>query len=156
MMIQDLKKSTGRTKAGKRVGRGDSSGAGNYCGKGMKGQKARAGGNVPAWFEGGQTPLHMRLPKLRWFKRYFKLLKFYEAVNVGHLEADERISAGATVDKALLTQLGYLRKPTSLVKILWTGELKKSLTFVWIDAVSATALKKIESAGGSVALVDAA
>lgn len=155
MMIQDLKKSTGRTKAWKRVGRGDSSGAGNYCGRWMKGQWQRAGGNIPAWFEGGQTPLHMRLPKLRWFKRYFKLLKFYESVNVGHLEADERLAAWANVDKALLTQMGYLRKPTSLVKILWTGELKKSLSFVWIDAVSATALKKIESAWGSVALVDA-
>ena len=89
MMLHELKKSPGRTKSGKRVGRGDSSGAWNYCGKGMKGQKARAGGNVPAWFEGGQTPLHMRLPKLRWFKRYFKLLKYYEAVNTGALEADE-------------------------------------------------------------------
>lgn len=153
-MIHELTKSTGRTKSWKRVGRGDSSGAGNYCGKGMKGQKARAGGNVPAWFEGGQTPLHMRLPKLRWFKRYFKLLKYYEPVNVGHLEADDRIEASSKVTKEVLTELGYLRKPTSLVKILWTGTLTKKLSFEGIDALSATALKKIEEAGGSVALVE--
>lgn len=153
MMLHELKKSTGRNKPGKRVGRGDRSGAWNYCGRGMGGQNSRAGGRVPARFEGGQTPLHMRLPKLRWFKRYFKLLKFYEPINVGQLEADERIDGKTGLDKALLTQLGYLRKPTSLVKILGTGELKKSLTFKDIDAVSAAALEKIEKAGGSVILV---
>ena len=153
-MLHELKKSSGRTKAGKRLGRGDRSGAGNYCGRGMKGQKARAGGNVPAWFEGGQTPLHMRLPKLRGFKRYFKLLKFYEPINVGQLEADERVVVWATLDKTNLTKFGYLRKPTSLVKILGTGALKKSLSFTGIDAVSASALTKIEKAGGSVALLE--
>ena len=119
----------------------------------MKGQKARAGGNIPAWFEGGQTPLHMRLPKLRGFKRYFKLLKWYEPVNTGALEADERIKSGDTLNKVTLTEFGYIRKPTSLVKVLGKGDLKKKLSFDSIDAVSATALEKIEKAGGGVNLI---
>lgn len=151
-MLHELSKSTGREGTTKRVGRGNGSGRGNYCGKGLKGQKARSDGHRPAWFEGGQTPLHMRLPKLRGFKRYFKFLKHYEAVNVGHLEVDERIKAGATIDKALLVQNGYLRKPTSFIKILGKGKLTKSLKFTDIDAVSASALKQIEAAGGNVAL----
>lgn len=89
----------------------------------------------------------MRLPKLRGFKRYFKLLKWYEPVNLSQLQADERIAAGATLDKAALTTFGYIRKPTSLVKVLGTGEIKKSLSFVGVDAVSASALTKIEKAG---------
>lgn len=152
MLLHELKKSTGRTKSGKRLGRGDRSGAGNYCGRGMKGQWARAWWGVPAWFEGGQTPLHMRLPKLRGFKRYFKLLKFYEPINVGSLEVDERIDEKKVLNKALLTEFGYLRKTTSLVKILGTGNLEKKLTFEGIDAVSATALKKIEAVGGEIKL----
>ncbi len=152
MMLHELKKSTGREGSSKRVGRGNGSGRGNYCGKGLKGQKARAGGHRPAWFEGGQTPLHMRLPKLRGFKRYFKFLKHYEAVNLGHLEADTRIKTGTTINKALLVENGYLRKQSSLIKILGKGKLTKSLQFTDVEAVSASALKHIESAGGSVAL----
>lgn len=82
MQLHELKKSPGRHKPGKRVGRGNASGAGNYAGRGMAGQRSRAGGSIPAWFEGGQTPLYRRLPKLRGFKRYFKLLKDHEPVNV--------------------------------------------------------------------------
>ena len=93
----------------------------------------------------------MRLPKLRGFKRYFKLLKRYEPVNVGLLDQDERIEAGSTVDKETLVQYGYIRKPSSLVKVLGTGSLSKKLSFDEIDAVSASALEKIERAGGSVA-----
>ncbi len=150
-MLHELSKTPGNNGGTKRVGRGNGSGRGNYCGKGIKGQKARSGGHRPAWFEGGQTPLQMRLPKLRGFKRYFKFLKHYEAVNVGHLEADERIKAGATVDKALLVQAGYLRKKSSFIKILGRGKLTKSLNFTDVDAVSASALGQIEKAGGSVA-----
>jgi large subunit ribosomal protein L15 len=97
--------------------------------------------------------LHRRLPKLRGFKRYYKLLKYYEPVNIGQLEADEKIESNEQVTKALLAQHGYLRKPTSAVKLLGRGELTKKLHFVDIDAVSASALTKIEQAGGSVSQV---
>ena len=153
MLLHELKKSPGRTKPWKRLGRWDSSGAWNYSGRGLKGQWARAGWGVPDWFEGGQTPLHMRLPKLRGFKRYFKLLKHYEPINIGTLEQDTRIDGKKVINKELLAQLWYIRKINSLVKILWNGDLKKSLQFEWIDAVSATALEKIEKAWGEVKLV---
>lgn len=154
MMLHEIQKSSGRTSPGKRLWRGNSSGAWNYCGRWIKGQKSRSWGNVPAWFEGWQTPLHMRLPKLRWFKRYFKLLKYYEPINTWTLEQDERIEDGATLDKTTLVSLGYLRKVTSLTKILGTWKLHKRLIFEWIDAVSASALSKIESAWWSVVLID--
>lgn len=70
-------------------------------------------------------------------------------MNVGLLESDERIKAGETITKALLAQYGYIRKPDSGVKILGNGEIKKKLTFDGIDAISASALKKVEAAGGT-------
>lgn len=73
MDLHNIKKSTGRTSKKLRRGRGDASGRGNYSTKGLKGQKARSGFSQKAYFEGGQTPLFMRLPKRRGFKRYFKL-----------------------------------------------------------------------------------
>ena len=69
----------------RRVGRGIAAGKGKTAGRGTKGQKARAGGSIPPWFEGGQTPLHMRIPKLRGFKNRFKIE--YEVVNVGAIDA---------------------------------------------------------------------
>lgn len=154
MLLHELKKSTGRIKPGKRLWRWDSSGAGNYSGRGMKWQWARSWWWVPDRFEGGQTPLHMRLPKFRGFKRYFKLLKFYEPINVGTLGEDARIDGKKVLNKELLAQFGYIRKKTSLVKILGQGTLKKSLTFEWIEAVSASALKKIEDAWWSFQIVE--
>ena len=153
MLLHELKKSNGRTKSGKRLWRGDSSGAGNYSGRWMKWQWARSGGWVPDRFEGWQTPLHMRLPKFRGFKRYFKLLKVYEPINVGTLEADSRVDGKQVLSKEVLAQLGYIKKETSLVKILGAWDLKKSLKFEWIDAISVAALKKIEHAWGEVAMV---
>ncbi len=145
-MLHELKKSPGRHKPWKKRGRGNSSGAGNYSGKGLKGQKSRSGWWVAPWFEGGQTPLYRRLPKFRGFKRYFKLLEHHEPVNVGLLESDDRIKSGDTITKELLAQHGYTRKVTSAVKILWNGDIKKKLTFDGLDAISATALSKVESA----------
>jgi len=150
-MLHELKKSPWRTKSGKKLGRGNSSGAGNYSGKGLKGQKSRSGGWVPAWFEWGQTPLYRRLPKLRWFKRHFKLLEHHEPVNVGLLESDDRVKSGDTITKELLAQNGYIRKTTSGVKILGNGDLSKKLSFEGIDAISASALAKVEKAWGSFA-----
>ena len=81
MKLHDLRPADGSRTAATRVGRGIAAGKGKTAGRGTKGQKARAGGSIPPWFEGGQTPLHMRIPKLRGFKNRFKIE--YEIVNVG-------------------------------------------------------------------------
>ena len=85
MKLHDLQPAEGSRKDRIRVGRGIAAGKGKTAGRGTMGQKARAGGGIPAWFEGGQTPLHMRIPKLRGFKNRFKIE--YEVVNVGAIGA---------------------------------------------------------------------
>ena len=82
MKLHELKKNEGATFARKRVGHGPGSGLGKTSGKGHKGQKARTGFSQKPGFEGGQTPLHMRLPKARGFKRYFKLINHVSPINV--------------------------------------------------------------------------
>src|SRR5947199_10600015 len=91
MKLHDLKPAPGSHTARTRVGRGIAAGKGKTAGRGTKGQKARAGGSIPPWFEGGQTPLHMRIPKLRGFKNRARIE--YEIVNVGAISA--RVDAGA-------------------------------------------------------------
>src|SRR5262245_65939002 len=102
MKLHDLKPAPGSRQAKRRVGRGIAGGQGKAAGRGTKGQKARAGGTIPAWFEGGQTPLHQRIPKLRGFTNLFKVV--YEVVNVGDIaraaeagafEGDEHGSKGS-------------------------------------------------------------
>jgi large subunit ribosomal protein L15 len=83
--LHDLKPAPGSRKPRRRVGRGIAAGQGKTAGRGTKGQKARAGGSIPAWFEGGQTPLHQRIPKLHGFKNPFRVE--YEVVNVGSIAA---------------------------------------------------------------------
>src|SRR3982750_3490438 len=91
MKLHDLRPAAGAHVARTRVGRGIAAGKGKTAGRGTKGQKARAGGSIPPWFEGGQTPLHMRIPKLRGFKPRFSLE--YEGVNVGGIAS--RVGLGA-------------------------------------------------------------
>src|SRR5206468_11999217 len=83
MKLHELRPADGAHTAKRRVGRGIAAGQGKTAGRGTKGQKARAGGSIPAWFEGGQTPLHQRIPKLRGFKNPFKVE--YEVVNLGDI-----------------------------------------------------------------------
>ncbi len=142
-----LKKSKGLKDPRIQRGRGDSSGRGNTSGRGNKGTGQRAGASLPAWFEGGQTPLVQRLPKLRGFKRYFKLMDKYTPVNLSVLEEHEKISGEVT--KEALIEAGILNKGEK-VKILGSGELKKKLTFSGMDAVSKSAQEKIEKAGGTI------
>ena len=85
MKLHDLQPAPGSRTPRTRVGRGIAAGKGKTAGRGTKGQKARAGGGIPAWFEGGQTPLHMRIPKLKGFKNRFKIE--YEVVNIGAIGA---------------------------------------------------------------------
>ncbi|MBT6068152.1 50S ribosomal protein L15 [Candidatus Peregrinibacteria bacterium] len=130
-----------------RVGRGDGSGRGTYSGRGMKGQTARAGGRRRPGFEGGQTPLIRRMPKLRGFKSPNKIT--YQVVNVGDLE--KTFDAGTKITKELLAKEKLIFNSKKPVKLLGNGELKKALE-ITVELVSASALSKIEKAKGKVTL----
>lgn len=145
MNLHDLKPAPGSTKSRKRVGRGHGSGFGGKSGRGSNGQASRAGGTKGPGFEGGQTPLAMRLPKLPGFRNINR--KEYLPVNVSRLE--EKFEAGETVDHETLKAKGIIKHADALVKVLGDGEITKALT-VKVDKVSASAQAKIEAAGGKV------
>ncbi len=147
MLLHELKRSKGYKNPKKRLGRGNASGKGNYSTKGLKGQKARSGGAKPIWFEWGQTPLTRRIPKLKGFKRYYKLVTNYQVVNVEDLN---QFRAGTTITKEKLAEAGLIRKATKPVKILGNWELEKKFKFEGIEAFSASAKEKIEKAGGEI------
>jgi large subunit ribosomal protein L15 len=145
MKLHDLKPAKRSKKDKKRVGRGDSSGHGKTAGRGMKGQKSRSGGNLPPYFEGGQLPLVRRLPRARGFTNIFKTQ--FTSVNLDRL--NERFAKGAEVTPATLTEVGLIKSPDDLIKVLGRGELEKPL-IVKAHGFSATARAKIEAAGGSI------
>ncbi|QWK19901.1 MAG: 50S ribosomal protein L15 [Hydrogenobacter thermophilus] len=143
MKLHQLAPNEGATKEKKRVGRGIGSGLGKTCGKGHKGQKTRSGDrNLPSWFEGGQTPLHKRIPK-RGFRSVNRVV--YSVVNVKTL--DKYFSEGQEITPDLLYEKGLVKKGMP-VKILGDGELSKRLS-VKAHAFSSSAREKIEAAGGS-------
>lgn len=148
MKLHELKPNKGAVKRRKRVGRGPGSGHGKTSCRGHKGQKSRSGGGVPAWFEGGQTPIHRRLPK-RGFK--CPTSKTYAEVNVDVLE--KYFNDGDEVTPDILLERRIIRKLYDGVKILGRGELTKALT-VKAHAFSASARQKIEAAGGKVEVID--
>ena len=139
LKIHDLRPAPGSKKAKTRVGRGEGS-KGKTAGRGTKGTKARY--QVPARFEGGQMPLHMRLPKLRGFKNPFRVE--YQVVNVDALA--KLFPQGGSVTVEDLVAKGAVR-PKNLVKVLGTGELSVKLDLT-VDAWSNSAKAKIEAAGG--------
>ncbi|MGI6754680.1 MAG: 50S ribosomal protein L15 [Atopobiaceae bacterium] len=145
MQLNDLRPAEGSKKARKRIGRGNGSGFGTTAGRGSKGQLSRSGGGKGAGFEGGQTPLAMRLPKLPGFKNHNRVE--YIPVNVARLEA--LYEDGETVDAESLLAKGVIKHDYVPVKVLGDGELTKKLT-VKVDKVSASAQSKIEAAGGKV------
>ena len=145
MQIHDLTPAPGSKKSRKRVGRGPGSGYGKTAGRGMNGQKSRSGGGKRAGFEGGQTPLARRLPKLPGFKNINRVE--YIPVNVGRL--NKYFENGDVVSGETLCEKGIIKHANDLVKVLGDGELDKSLT-VKVDKVSASAAAKIEAAGGKV------
>ena len=145
MNLHDLKPAEGSTKNRKRVGRGHGSGFGGKSGRGSNGQLSRAGGGKRPGFEGGQTPLARRLPKLPGFRNVNRTE--YLPVNVSRLEA--KFEAGAVVDKDALVEAGVIKHADALVKVLGDGDVTKALT-VRVDKVSASAKAKIEAAGGKV------
>lgn len=143
-ILSKLQAPVGANRDKTRRGRGVGSGLGKTAGKGQKGQKARHPGKFSKrQFEGGQTTLQRRLPK-RGFYNHFALST--AIINVGDLE---RFEAGTTVDEALLRQERLVRGAWDRVKILGNGELTKALT-VSVHAFSASAVEKIERAGGKV------
>ncbi len=141
LKIHHLRPAPGSHKAKMRVGRGEGS-KGKTAGRGTKGTKARY--QVPARFEGGQMPLHMRLPKLRGFTNPFRVE--YQIVNLDKLTS--LYPSGGEVTIADLVDKGAVRK-NAPVKVLGGGELTVALT-VTVDAVSASAREKITAAGGTV------
>lgn len=144
MKLHELKPNKGATKSKRRVGRGNGSGLGTYSGRGCKGQNSRTGGGVRAGFEGGQTPLTLRMPKLKGFKSPNKIS--YQVVNLTKLNQFED---GTEINANFLLEKGLVSKKGLPIKILGTGEIKKKLTFN-VTKVSKTAKEKIEKAGGSV------
>ncbi|HTL85952.1 MAG TPA: 50S ribosomal protein L15 [Acidimicrobiia bacterium] len=140
MKIHDLKPAPGSRKPKRRVGRGIGGKGGKTAGRGSKGQGAR--GQVPAGFEGGQTPLHRRTPKAKGFNNPFRIE--YHVVNLSTLDA---FDANAEVSPDTLRRRGLVAKQ-GLVKVLANGELSKPLT-VKAHAFSAAAARSIEAAGGS-------
>jgi large subunit ribosomal protein L15 len=145
MQIHDLFPAPGSRKERKRVGRGNGSGHGSTAGRGDKGQGSRAGGTKGPGFEGGQTPLAMRLPKLPGFKNRNRVE--YVVVNVSRL--DEIFTDGDVIDGDALVAKGVVKSASAPIKVLGDGELTKKLT-VKVDKVSGPAKIKIEAAGGTV------
>lgn len=146
-MLDQLETKDGATRVRKRVGRGRGSGHGKTSGTGFKGQGTRSGKKIKAWFEGGQMPLQIRLPKRGFFNRFRTKV---EVVNVADLV---KLGDGATVDAQALFAAGLIRGTRdALVKVLGDGDAPKNLT-VKVDRISASAKAKIEAAGGSVELL---
>lgn len=145
MELKDLKPAEGSKRNRKRVGRGPASGNGKTAGRGMNGQKSRAGGGKGAGFEGGQTPLARRLPKLPGFRNFNRVE--YVPVNVSRIQ--EKFKAGDLVDADTLFEKGITKNSLDPIKVLGDGEIKISVT-VRVDKVSASAKAKIEAAGGEV------
>ena len=169
MKLHDLRPAEGSHKARTRVGRGIAAGKGKTAGRGTKGQKSRTGGTIQPWFEGGQTPIHIRVPKLHGFKNRFRIE--YEIVNVGRISAlaetgilDLPETAGApsasakaarpakpapvTITPDILAAAGLVRTLDKPLKVLGQGDVTRPL-FIVADAFSKSATTKIEAAGGT-------
>ncbi len=177
MKLHDLRPAEGSRKPRTRVGRGIAAGKGKTAGRGTKGQKSRTGhGSLPAWFEGGQTPIHIRVPKLRGFKNKFRIE--YEVVNIGRIsalaetgildmpemEGAPNSSASAksaksakpapvTITPDILAAAGLIRTLKKPLKILGQGDVTRPL-FVVADAFTKSATAKIEAAGGTAHVLE--
>ena len=158
MKLHDLRPAKGAHTAKTRVGRGIAGGKGKTAGRGTKGQKSRAGASIPAWFEGGQTPLHIRIPKLRGFRNVNDIE--YEVVNVGAISAaveagklEVQKGAPVTVNADTLKGAGLVRRDRLPLKILGNGDVSAKL-FVLADAFTKSAREKIEAAGGTAQVIE--
>lgn len=156
MKLHDLRPAPGSRRVRTRVGRGIAAGKGKTAGRGTKGQKARAGASIPPWFEGGQTPIHVRVPKLRGFRNRLKIV--YAVVNVGQISeyagagrfgAETDGNSPVTVNAEVLASAGLIGSADKPLKVLGQGDVSRKL-FVAADKFSAAARRKIEDAGGYV------
>ena len=131
----------------KRVGRGPGSGMGGTSTRGDKGQKARSGSGIPAWFQGGQSPLYRRIPK-RGFNNA-RFTKRYQALNLNDFD---KFNDGDIVTPEKLKEMGIIKKELTGIKILAYGELTKKVT-IQAHRFSSKALEKRESAGGKAEVI---
>jgi large subunit ribosomal protein L15 len=143
MKLNELSPAKGARKSRKRLGRGVGSGTGCTAGRGSNGQNSRSGGGVRPGFEGGQMPIHRRLPK-RGFTNIFK-----QKVAVVNLRDLSRFDAGSVVDESELLRCGLVKGLRDAVKLLGMGEIDKPLT-IRLPLVSQSARTKVEAAGGTI------
>src|SRR5664280_2454377 len=180
MKLHDLRPAEGSRKPRTRVGRGIAAGKGKTAGRGTKGQKSRTGGTIQPWFEGGQTPIHIRVPKLRGFKNKFRIE--YEIVNIGRISdlaetgildmpevegtaaesaksaksvksAKSAKPAPVTITPDILAAAGLIRTLHKPLKALGQGDVTRPL-FVVADAFTKSATAKIEAAGGTAHVLE--
>jgi large subunit ribosomal protein L15 len=152
MRLNEIKDNAGASKTRVRIGRGIGSGVGKTGGRGGKGQTARSGVAIGG-FEGGQMPLHRRLPK-RGFNKWRR--KDFNEINLGALQKaidDKRVDAGKPISVASLIEAGVLRRPKDGLRLLGTGELKSKVE-ITVDHATATAKAAVEKAGGTVTLIE--
>ena len=149
LSLTNLKPTSGSRKTSKRLGRGNASGKGTTCGRGMNGQNSRSGGGVAAWFEWGQTPLFRRMPKLKGFSNaVFK--KEYNLVNLSDLAklAEKGITE---INREVLLENGVIRNKTAPIKVLGEGEISTKISVI-AEKASASAQEAITKAGGTIEL----
>lgn len=146
MKLENLS-ATPEFKTRKRVGRGPGSGMGKTSTRGQKGQKSRSGVTIPAWFQGGQSPLYRRIPKRGFNNKQFETK--YAVINLSDLN---RFEDGDVVTPELLKEKGIIKKQLSGVKVLGNGELEKKIT-VKAQRFSSKAVTKIESKGGKAEVI---
>jgi large subunit ribosomal protein L15 len=147
MKLENLPKSK-ETKAIKRVGRGPGSGMGKTATRGENGQKSRSGASIPAWFQGGQTPLHRRIPIRGFNNKQFECK--YAVINLSDL--DKFFNDGDVVTPEVLKERKIIKKQLCGVKVLGNGELTKKLT-VKANRFSTKAVTKIENSGGKAEVI---
>ncbi len=149
MQLHNLEKPEGSTKQRKRVGRGPGSGLGKTCGRGHKGYKSRSGAKRRRGFEGGQMPIHRRLPKFG-FTNIFRTE--YTIINLDTLEKHGDLDTSDVITKEILQSKKIIRNLKRPVKLLGNGDLSKALK-IQVDKASQSAVDKVKAAGGEVLLL---
>lgn len=146
--LNSLKPTPGAKHRRKRLGNGESSGLGKTCGKGHKGQKARSGATIRPGFEGGQMPLHRRLPK-----KGFNNTRFQDTIKTVNLgQIDKMFEEGVVVNEESLRSVGLIQGPCDAIKVLGHGELSKKFTII-VDLASASAIEKAAKAGSTLTVL---
>ncbi len=150
-MLHNLENAPGAAnKNRKRIGRGPGSTDGKTSGRGHKGQNSRSGSKSRIGFEGGQMPIHRRMPK-RGFRNIFR--KEYSIVNISDIQACKKIDLSKPITASVLIESGLIKKEKSLIKILGNGSIESAIT-IEAHKFSASAEKKIEDAGGTVTVIE--